>query len=166
MLRAILALALLLPFTACDVFGGEDPFDAPCADIYGLSATDEDGAAALNGRISLTYAPTDFPGVPDLYGGVWELEATGSLREETDAPNGSGSLRGDEADPTELQLFDDDERERPLSFYLVFDRRDLLDVGDFSGRWEIRDGITGGAVRSGAFRADLTREATDCFRVY
>ena len=89
------------------------------------------------------------------------MDASGSIVDTGSAPDGRGVLRGDDREVTEVGLYADDEYERPLRFYLVFDQLDRRTYGDFSGQWEIRDDFVGTAIRDGTFRATLTRAATE-----
>lgn len=160
-MRIGLVLALALVLAACD--SGTEyvaPFDDPYANVYELSAADENSVEVLEGLVSLVYFPSDIATVPSTYAGYWELDASGSLAADETAPDGDGRLRGDALFETELQFFDDESFEEPLGFYLTFDAEEIPAGGTLQGQWELRGGFTGEAVQSGSFTLRLVREAT------
>lgn len=159
MLHRLLVLALLAPLAGCDSFG-DDPYEDPFANVYALDASDAAGAPVLDGRIALVFNPSDVGSIPSVYAGTWDLDARGAFRGQPEAPDGEGSLRGDAEAAVELQLFEDDDYQEPLSFFLLYDRPEEPGA-DLSGRWELRGGFTGGVLATGTFVAELTRAATE-----
>ena len=151
--------ALLLSLAGCDTLGSGDPFADDYYSVYTVTLSDGTGEAA-SGRIGLELVPSDVASLPDLWRGVWDLDAEADV--VADRLDGRGAFRGGEADPLVLRFFLDlPERglgppERPAAFRLVV--TDRGDADRLGGTWEATDGDD--VVASGPFEAVLVRAAT------
>ena len=145
------------------MFGGGF-FDDDYLSVYRFTASDSDGVVT-EGEIGLTHVPSDVGGVPDLWKGLWDLDAQAEGGTATGAVDGRGSIRGTTGDAIEVQFYADvppsglGPPEEPLGYFLIGTLSD--DGARFVGTWETRGGFTGGVLRTGPFEAVRTRRATE-----
>ena len=155
----LLVLPLLL--AGCDSFG-DGFFDDDYLSVYRFTASDGDGVVT-EGEIGLTRVPSDVGGVPDLWKGLWDLDAQAEGGVPSGAVDGRGSIRGSAGKAIEVQFYADvppsGPPEEPLGYFLIGTFSD--DGARFVGRWETRGGFTGGVLRTGSFEAIRTRRATE-----
>ena len=159
-MRLSLVPLVLFALAGCDALG-EDPLESEYLSVYAFSARSGDPAgAATSGRIGLERVPSDVSSVPDLWRGVYDLDAAPGAGLDLD---GTGSLRGADGAAVVLDVFLDvpppglGPPEDATAYRLVGTFSD--DGSRFSGTWELRD-ADGAVVASGPFEAERTRAAT------
>ena len=159
-MRLPLLTVALLALAGCDASAG-DLLESEYVSVYAFTAR-SDGAvgAVTSGRIGLERVPSDVSGVPDLWRGVYDLDAASGAGLDLD---GTGSLRGADGAPVVLDVFLDvpppglGPPEDETAYRLVGAFSD--DGSRFLGVWELRD-AAGSVAASGPFEAARTRAAT------